>query len=250
MAYQKVFKSVFIKELEKGLEQNSESILKLYEKNIFPISDESCLVDVRVSFSDEIKLLLPDGKNKYSFENAKIIYEVFKNLPLIKASDPGFWTYLTHVTFWQYMRTRWPIEEQSEGKKGSYILEHWFVKNIGAADLARNGIASLWWGCYLTFDESRYDPYELTKQLFTMLDFYRTLIGGIQGRNREFTHALLEFVIENNVLFETKKEGKVRLLMRRANAVGGYKLFTSLSKKQIKEIFSEFIKEVEDYNGD
>jgi len=32
--------------------------------------------------------------------------------------------------------------------------------------------------------------------------------------------------------------------MRRANAIGGYKLFTSLSKNQIKNIFSEFITEL------
>lgn len=250
MAYQKVFKNDFVGQLEKKLEQNDEPTLKLYEKDVFPVDNAACLIDVRLSFPDEVKLIEPDGKNKHSFENAKIIYETLKNLPLIKASDPGLWTYLTHVTFWKYMRTRWSTKEQPQTKKGQYILEHWFVRNIGAADLARNGISSLWWGCYLTFDEKRHDSYELTKQLFTMLDFYRTLIGGIQGRNKAFTHALLEFVIDNKGLFERKKEGKVRLLMRKANAVGGYKLFTALSKEQIKDIFSGFTEEIEHYSDD
>ncbi|PIZ64392.1 hypothetical protein COY15_05135 [Candidatus Roizmanbacteria bacterium CG_4_10_14_0_2_um_filter_39_12] len=244
MAYQKVFKSNFIAQLVKGLETNNDSIIKLYEKEIFPITEEDCLIDIRVTVPDEIKLVIPDKKNLYSFENAKIVFNLFKSLPLIKASDPGLWTYLTHFTFWKYMKKRWPIEEQSNEKKGSFILEHWFVKNVGAADLARNGISSLWWGSYLTYDESKEDPYELTEQLLSMLDFYRTLIGGVQGRNKEFTHAILEFIIENKDLFKDKKETKVRLIMRRANAIGGYKLFTSLSKNQIKNIFSEFITEL------
>lgn len=250
MAYQKVFKSVFIHELEKGLTEGKEATLELYEKDTFPVTEEDCLIDARLIVPDEIELIIPDGKNLFNFENAKKIFEAFNSLPLIKASDPGFWTYLTHATFWKYMKSRWPVEEQPRERRGPFILEHWFVKNVGAADLARNGISSLWWGCYLTYDEKRNDSYELTKQLFTMLDFYRTVIGGVQGRNREFTHAILEFVNENKGLFETKKEGKVRLLMRRTNAVGGYKLFTSLSKNQIKDILAEFIKEVEHYRED
>lgn len=41
----------------------------------------------------------------------------------------------------------------------------------------------------------------------------------------------------------------MRLLMRRANSMGGYKLFTSLSKNQIKDIFKSLEQEVENYVG-
>lgn len=223
-------------------------ILKLYESEKFPINDDNCLIDARIIVPDNINLLIPTSDNNYNFENAKIIFEAYKNLPLIKAADPGLWTFLSHGSFWKYTRARWPIEKQKKDlDKSSYILEHWFVKNVGASDLARNAISSLWWGCYLTYDEKRSDPYELTKQLFSMLDFYRTLIEGVQGRNKEFTHAILEYIIENHNLFSTKKEGKVRLLMRRANAIGGYKLFPSLSKNQIKEIFNLFREEMLNY---
>lgn len=242
MAYQKVFKSNFIKQLEQKLLSDDKSLIKIYSEDKFPISEENCLVDARLIIPENIELIKPEGDKKYNFENARIIFETYKDLPLIKASDPGLWTYLTHATFWKYMKLRWPNTD-----KGSYILEHWFVRNIGAPDLARNAISSLWWGCYLTFDEKRKDPYELTKQLFSMLDFYRTLIAGVQGRNREFTTAILEYIIENENLFSLKKEGKVRLLMRRTNAVGGYKLFTSLNKNEIKKIFETFKKDVEAY---
>lgn len=244
MTYQKVFKNNFIKDLETGLDNGIESVLELYEKDTFPHNNEDCLIDARTLVTEEVHLHLPNGGKLYSFENARIIFETFQRLPLLKAADPGLWTYLTHVTFWQYMKIRWPIEENTKEKRASFILEHWFVRNVGASDLARNGISSLWWGCYLTYDEKREDPYELTKELFSMLDFYRTLIGGIQGRNIEFTHAILEFVIENKDLFKSNKEYKVRFLMRRLNAMGGYKLFTSLSKDQIKSIFSQFAEKI------
>lgn len=248
MAYQKVFKSNFINDLKDKIVHKDKSILDLYEGDKFLFEDEDCLIDARINVPDEINLFIPTPDNRYNFENAKIIFEAYRDLPLIKAADPGLWTYLSHGPFWKYTRARWPIEKQKQDlDKSSYILEHWFVKNIGAPDLARNAISSLWWGCYLTYDENRSDPYELTKQLFSMLDFYRTLIGGVQGRNKEFTHAILEYIIENQDLFSTKKEGKVRLLMRRANAVGGYKLFPSLSKNQIKEIFNLFRKEMLNY---
>jgi hypothetical protein len=251
MAFQKVFKNNYIKSLEERIIKGEPEILELYEKDHFPIEDENCLIDARLTIPDEIMLILPQGENKHNLENAKIIFEIYKDLPLIKASDPGLWTYLTHGTFWKYTRTRWPIEQLKPNiDKSSYILEHWFVKNVGAPDLARNAISSLWWGCYLTYDKNRENPYELTEQLFSMLDFYRTIIAGVQGRNAEFTHAILEYILERPDLFSAKKEGKVRLLMRRVNAIGGYKLFTSLSKDQIKEIFKSFDKEIAAYLGD
>lgn len=248
MSYQKVFKSEFIKDLKNRILMKDKATLNLYEKLSFPILEDNCLVDARISVPDAVNLLMPDGTNLYNFENAKIIFEIYRDLPLVKASDPGLWTYLTHGPFWKYTKARWPIEKLGlEKDKSSYILEHWFVNKVGAQDLARNAISSLWWGCYLTFDPKRNNKYELTEQLFSMLDFYRTVIEGTQGRNREFTHAILEYIIENESLFIPNKEGKVRLLMRRANAVGGYKLLSTLTKMQIKNIFDTFRDEIKQF---
>ncbi|MBI4973536.1 hypothetical protein HZC27_02930 [Candidatus Roizmanbacteria bacterium] len=235
MIYQKVFKKAYIEHLVKRLENNDSSILNFYSEDSFTILDENCLIDARISVPETINLSIPNEKDKYDFENAKIIYEAYADLPLIKASDPGLWTYLTHGPFWKYTKARWP-----NVNKSSYILEHWFVKNPSAPDLSRNAVSSLWWGVYLTLDKTRQNPYELTEMLFSMLDFNRTLISGVQGRNRNFTHAVLEYILEKPDLFSTQKEGKVRLLMRRMNFTGGYKLFTTLDKEQIKELLQTF----------
>ena len=73
-----------------------------------------------------------------------------------------------------------------------------------------------------------------------MLDYTRTLTTGSLGRYDEFTRAILEFVIENNKLFEVKKEEKVRYLMRKLNETGGYKMITSLKLEEIKKIVENY----------
>ena len=96
----------------------------------------------------------------------------------------------------------------------------------------------------MTYDEGRKDPYELTKELFSMLDYTRTLIPGIQGRNKNFSWALLEFVLENEKIFSNYKENKIRFLMRKLNYVGGYKSLSSISKDEIKILFSNYTNEL------
>jgi len=137
------------------------------------------------------------------------------------------------------MKKRWPIENQPNEKKGGYIIEHWFLSGAGASNLARHGLAMLWWGAHVTYDQERSDPFELTREFFSMLDYTRTILTGTQGRSRIFTHALLEFVIENPKLFESQKEAKIRFLMRKSNFFGGYKVLPALSKIEIKDMFKQ-----------
>ena len=79
-----------------------------------------------------------------------------------------------------------------------------------------------------------------------MLDYTRTILTGTQGRNRIFTHALLEFVVENPELFKSQKEAKVRFLMRKSNFLGGYKILPALSKAELKNIFNEQEQQLKD----
>lgn len=239
---QKIFSNIFIDELRRGLKGNKN--ISLYEKRNFVFSDENVLVNPKVN-TVEVKFLSPDKKGNHDFENAKIIHEAYKTLTPTQATDVRLWAYLAHIPFWDYMKKRFPIEKQPNRKKGSYILEHWFVDGISPQNFIRHGIALLWWGAHLTFDPKRKDPYELTQELFSMLDYTRTLIPGIQGRNQNFSRALMEFVLENEKVFSKYKETKIRLLMRKLNYIGGYKSLPSISKDEIKTIFGSYTSELE-----
>jgi hypothetical protein len=219
--------------------------IESYSKKEFQFELADILTNPRILALEPINLTIPKGKENFDFENAKIIFEAYKNLTPTQATDIRFWTYLAHVPFWNYMKKRFPIEKQPLKKCGEYILEHWFIDGVSPRNLVRHGVSLLWWGAFLTYDAKRKDPYELTRELFSMLDYTRTLIPGTQGRNRNFSHALLEFVLENKELFSQYKEGRVRFLMTRANYLGGYKILPDLSKSEIKETFKTYIKEIQ-----
>ena len=132
------------------------------------------------------------------------------------------------------------VSDQPKEKKMDYILGHWFLGKVNANTLLRNDISMLWWIGNLTYDTDRKDPYELTREVFAMLDYTRSLLPGTQGRNRNLAHAVLEFVIDNTKLFSSYKEGRVRFIMRKLNFLAGYKSFPALSKEDIKSIISRY----------
>lgn len=235
----KLFKNEFVLDSIAKLESNE--IIDLYLGDKFSgYSESAILINPNVLFCEDTSLILPDKNNNHDFENAVKIYETYKTFSPTEATSGRVWAYLAHVSYWNYMKKRWPIENQPEEKRGSYIVEHWFLSGTGASNLARHGLAMLWWGAHVTYDKERSDPYELTKEFFTMLDYTRTILTGTQGRNRIFTHALLEFVIENPKLFDSQKEAKIRFLMRNSNFLGGFKILPSLTKNEIKTIFRQY----------
>lgn len=238
MEFQKIFKKEFVNELISKLSRNENT--DLYLKNDFLFSDSAILPNLRIPVSAEIKLLLPDSKGNHDFENSVLLFDGYRSLTPTEATDGRLWAYLAHVDFWKYMQERWPVKNKSKDKRSKFIMEHWFLNGSSAVNLTRHGIAMLWWGAYMTHDPEREHHFELTRELFSMLDYTRTLISGIQGRNKNFTHAILEFVIENKDLFSDYKEARVRLLMRKVNYSGGYKILPSLSKKEIKKICENY----------
>jgi hypothetical protein len=241
MSYQSLFKSTYTEKLKQNLKENGTDT---YLASTFSYDKKEVFENTTIH-TEYPELLLPDGLGNHDFENAKIIFETYKNMTPVQATDVRIWTYLTHVPYWEYMKARRPVEKQPEDKRIQYILQHWFIETLSPANLMRNDIALLWWASYLTYDPDRENPYELTEELFSMLDYTRHLLPGTQGRNRNFVQALLEFVIENKEVFSTYKEAKVRFLMRKSNYVSGYKNFPALPIGTIKAIFRQYMKEIE-----
>jgi len=186
----------------------------------------------------------PGGGSRDSAEAAIRLFEAYSTLSPEDASDERFWAYLTHVDFFDYMKKRTDVPAQKESKRGKYILDHWFVDPMSPASLMNNDIARLWWVVSLTRTKDPKDPYVLTREVFSMLDYTTHLLPGTQGRNETIRFAVLEFVVENPTLFAKNKEAKVRLIMRRLNLRGGYSALSSLDSNQIKTLLKEAIPEL------
>lgn len=244
-----IFKTRFIEEQKMYLKKNKK--IDVYNEKKFPFDMREDVFQHRELKIETLpELLMPEKNNTHSVENAVSLHKALKMLNPTQASDVRFWTYLAHVNYWDYMKKRFPIEKQPKNKQGEYILSHWHFDSLNSSNLTRHhGISSLWWGAHRTYDETRKnDPYELTRELFSMLDYTTHLISGTQGRNNDFFRAVLEFVTENKKLFSKYKESRIRYIMRTFNRTGGYKLFGGQGRVKIKNELAKLKKDIEMIN--
>lgn len=100
-------------------------------------------------------------KSEEDLTNTILLYEAFKGLTPLQASNKYMWTYLCHAdeNCRKYIVDRWMTEEQD-----NTIRKRFFVK--GNSDLINdNSLSRLWWYAHLTYDEENDDHYVLTKIL-------------------------------------------------------------------------------------
>lgn len=154
----KLLKSDYLSELKAQIPQNKDSYMNndIWIDSYFNLS----VID-KESIDKPIELILPTEDNKFDYENIRLLYGALKDLSLSLASDERVWSYMTHITYWDYMRKRWPLEEVNEkNSKENYIKTHYFY---GEKPRNRNGIARLWWIGHITYDDSLNNPFELTE---------------------------------------------------------------------------------------
>ena len=241
---QRIFRTAYTEKLKVGLLEK-QGLDKYLSGNFHHLETEMLFKgDLAAISATSRSFVDPQPQKPHDFENAKVFYQELKTMTATQATDHRLWVYLCHVPFMDYLRKRRPIEKQPEAKKVQYVLDHWFLENPGPSALKSNDLFLFWWGPHLTYDKDRADPFELTKELFSMLDYTRHLLSGYQGRSRDFTHAVLEFVIEHPDMFSINKEAKVRFIMRKLNFIAGYRIIATLSKKEIKTLIGTYIDEI------
>ena len=230
----KVFTSKFLQRLGQRL-QSEETVLRYIEGK----SPNFSASDVKETIL-KIETLPKLDADVGAFENAKVLYESLRGIDRTLASDQRLWGWLAHVPFMEYMAKRWPVVDQPKEKRAQYIAQHWFVGAQTTTAYLRHGIALLWWGTHMTYDNKRNDPFELTREFFSLYEYSRLLPGSL-GKSDIFVNVLLDFVMNNQEYFAQYKEDKVRALMRLLNFVGAYKLLPALDEKQLRNILDEAI---------
>lgn len=175
----------------------------------------------------------PDG----DLQTAIAIYEAYKDITPLFAQQDDLWVYLTHVDLFDYVKKRWPIktgEEVSLTKQCEFISDHWFRHH---ERFFRTTFAGLWWSIKLSVDENRDNQYELSEVLFRNQEFRTNSFGELPLiRHREAMIGILEFLKENEFLFESGFNAKGRYIRHLFNIVGGFKNITSLDRSFFKEV--------------
>lgn len=245
---QKILKESSYNQLISQFRDLTESqVLKEYTKESFSFQ-ENALVETDLIVENPISLDLSNRTGADDFQNAISLFETFSQLTPAEATDAKLWTTLAHYDCWGYMRKRWPAEVNSAKSNKEYIEQRYFIKSINSKNLLRHGISRLWWMVYLTYNDGGSNPYELTEEVFSMLDYTTHLLSGVQGRNRNFSRAILKFVIKNKELFEKYKESRVRFVLRKLNYMAGYKVFSVLPENDITIFLEDLKKDIEDIN--
>ena len=121
---------------------------------------------------DEAKIKQMVASVNSDVECAILLYEALPDLNGLFASYAPFWTHLSHYELFDYMKKRWPnITKNTDDtpkdvvQSINYIRKYWFYH--GAMN---SWLSSLWWSVFMTKDNNREDPSELTRVLFYQED--------------------------------------------------------------------------------
>lgn len=196
---------------------------------------------------------LINGGAETDFQNAKIIYEAFKDkINPVQASDLRLWAYLAHSQHWDYMFTRWNItvpdaeDEPDDGKKTPFekamdrVKSRYFFGASRGKAFVRQGIARLYWSAYLTYDVENENPYEYTEFFFSKQDIFSSITERSYARNK---------ILVLTVLKELKKHpdmsrDDIRLFLAKLNQAGAITVLDYLDEEETKELCENIMKEV------
>ncbi len=169
--------------------------------------------DCRVSRIDAIAppdLVNATGDYKPDAEASQLIFQWLSHLTPVQASDERLWILLTHCLFSRYVHARWGGSLEGSTRPEDRVLDRWFFRGSGVATFVRNGISRLWWFGYLTYDNKRPNPFELTDILLSLQDIQVAFLERSLGRCKPLLRAVLETVKKHQIaLRQTPNSGDV-----------------------------------------
>lgn len=192
------------------------------------------------------------GGPETDFQNAKVIYEAFRGkLNLVQAGDLRLWAYLAHVTHWDYMFNRWKadapdkedaldFEKDKQAKAIKQIKSRYFFGESRGKAFVRQGIARLYWGAYLTYDETLADPYEYTEFLFSKQDIFTSITERSYARNKTVVLAALKELKKHPEL----SRDEIRLFLLRLNQAGAITVLDFLNAEQAADLCQKIMDQI------
>lgn len=170
----------------------------------------------------------PKGsENLTDQENIQRVYNHMKYLSDSQASDERIWVAYTFSEFIEYMRYRWSATDVND------MENHYLFNYSNQRSLFRNGISRLWWIGRITYDDSRIDPYELTKFLCKDQDYIESICGRNIFNNPNIAYSTIK------ALFDGEKSGikvdryMVRNISKYVNLLAGTYILDAMEKDEI-----------------
>lgn len=234
-----VFTYDYISDLLRDVKDRKE--FQKYSLTSFPYEQKFPKGQSGMTLPDDFTLITSSKDKHFDYENSKNLYENLAGITPAVASDSRLWTYLTHATFWEYMRSRWPIEGVGEHRNPQgRIIDRFFLNGSNLETLTRNGISRLWWFAYLTVDDESSNRYELLEVLLERQDIATGILERAIGSHRSTRLAILRFLKERESL--RKNEDETRVFLKYINLSGGVRNLAGLKQEELRVLFEKIYK--------
>lgn len=222
------------------LQQEIQQNLPFYERTEPWLDDYFLTKDIgNYSFESGIEIrdfeLVPGGSDT-DVENAKRLYESFRGaLNRLQATDFRLWSFMTHTSCWDYMKTRWNLDEGGgsfsvEGR----ITDRYFIAS--RSPYMRNGVSRLYWSAELTYDEGNSNPYEYLEYVLKYQDLAVNALDRQIGRAKSSILGNLKALKEADL-----NEDDRRLFFTKINQYGGVTLLDAISKEKSYDVSRRYI---------
>ena len=213
MELQKVFKHSYMDELRKNIHVSD------YQGEVFPYEPSKVKTLANV-YKPEGLLDRLDPED--DFTSAIEIYKAYDTISPLLASLPDLWVYLAHVDLFPY------VQKRHSDVTEEYIVDHWFKNKVS---LFRMAIPSAWWSVYLSIDNNRENPYELTEILFRNQELRTNSFGPLTLiRHKEAMMGVLEFLNEHQELLVDGMNMRAQYIRKLFNFIGGTKRLEFMPK--------------------
>lgn len=208
---------------------------------------ENPFIEYKQEFPD-FELTVNDNEflGNNDIQNTITLYSAMKSLTDTQATDERLWAGMCHSDFWNYMKERWPVNNKHSIKETD-IKNRYFFSQGNRSSLIRNSLSKLWWVGRLTYDDTRNDPFELTKYIEndyatkTMVIFSNNYVG-----NKNITIGLLSALkYLDSIGFSIKGKQKREVYYsatKYLNVLGGTYILDYFTSEEIEEKIIKYMK--------
>ncbi len=177
--------------------------------------------------------LIPGDSSTDAYNSIRL-YESFKGkINRLQATDFRLWSYLSHVSCWDYMKTRWNLEGEKTTWEGR-INDRYFIAM--RSPYMRNGLSRLYWSAEMTYDEENSNPYEYLEYVYKWQDLAVGALDRQIGRAKNIILGNLQALKEADL-----NEDDRRLFFTKINQYGGVKLLDTLTRQQAVDISRYYV---------
>lgn len=206
-------------------------------------------IEYKQEFED-FKLYFDENEDigKIDVRNTIALYSAMKSLTDTQATDERLWAGMCHCDFWGFLKQRWKSNDYRNLDENNTKVRYFFAHNKKRS-LITNSLSKLWWIGHLTYDESRNDPFELTRYL--EID-YATKVLVIFSNNYTSNHTVtvgllsaLKYLEEIGYTMKNKTHRDIYYeASKYLNVLGGTYILDYFSSEEICEKVIKYIKSI------